>query len=610
MKKYKIKGENIEIVLKKLSNYLKIDKEKIDYKIINQKKNMLGKIINVEVEVSVSEKEEIEKKEETNEIKKEKIQIEDVVKIEIKKDGIYLKINKMIYETEISIKNIEDEITRREIKEIEKSRIEIALNDKIDQFVKIAEYDKNYYIDAKVKLQVIKKGLEIKMEIIPPKRGRDITRNQIEIELKKQGVIYGIKDDLIDQIVKNKYYNQIFVIARGQFPKKGKDAEISYFFDIEQNINFEEDKKGQVDYKNMGLLNNVSSGEILAEKEPAKKGLDGIDIFGNRILAEMGKDKFFLKSKKVKLSDDKKKLISMIDGHVTLTNNKVTVTPIKIVPQDVDYSTGNIDFIGTVFVRGNIIGGFKVKAKGDIIVDGIVEDAILESEANISVRNGIIGKLDGKGIIKAKGQVKSKYLENIKVISDETVYVKENIINSIVWAKEAVIMESKKGTITGGEIIAGEKIIAPIIGSILSNKTILSVGVYPEYQVEKELLYNEIEKLKKEIEKYESEIHGLKRLNLNGKMTQDKMKIFLATTRELLGKKTLLEFKTEKIEKITEMIENENLGKIHVLDKIYSGVFLKIGNRVLKVKDDLQNVTFYLGEKKLKIKLMPCEIGG
>ena len=619
MKKYKIKGESVDKTLNKLSKYLNIDKNKIEYKIINQKKNILGKIINVELEVFVEEKLKKEKEKIKKEEGKEKeisqkflnkSKIEEIVEIEIQKDGIYLKIDESIYESEFSRKDIEEEILKKEIKEVDISKIELALNGKIGKLVKIAEYDKDYYIDAKVKIEVIKNALEVKMEILPPERGRDIIKSQIDVELKKNGIIYGIKEDLIDQIVENKYYNQQFIIAKGKPSEKGEDARIIYFFDTVQDLKFEEDQKGQVDYKTLGLLNNVTTGEVLAEKVLLTEGIEGINVYTNKIPAKSGKDRRFLKGKKVKLSNDKVKLVSMINGHVTLADKKVVVTPIKIVPQDVDYSVGNIDFIGTVFVKGNVNSGFKVKAKGDIIVDGMVEDCILESGGNISVRNGIVGQIGGKGLIKAKGQIKSKYLENIKVLSDKSIYIKDNIINSVVWAKENLVMEGDRGVITGGEVIAGEEIISQIIGSEFSNKTLISVGVYPEYRNKKNLLKEEILKIQKEIETLESDIFGLRKKNTQGKITPAQMKSFLEKTRKLLYNKTLLEVKKEKTRELTDVIENENLGKIHIVNQVYSGVVIKIGNRTLKIKDDLQNVTFFAGKKKNEIKLVPCEIGG
>ena len=46
----------------------------------------------------------------------------------------------------------------------------------------------------------------------------------------------------------------------------------------------------------------------------------------------------------------------------------VMVSDIYRVPANVDPSTGDIEYNGTVEVAGNVATGFKVKAEGDIIV--------------------------------------------------------------------------------------------------------------------------------------------------------------------------------------------------------------------------------------------------
>ena len=57
-------------------------------------------------------------------------------------------------------------------------------------------------------------------------------------------------------------------------------------------------------------------------------------------------------------------LISTIDGQASLINNKVTVNQTYEVPHNVDHSIGNIDFVGNVVVKGNILTGFSIKQEG------------------------------------------------------------------------------------------------------------------------------------------------------------------------------------------------------------------------------------------------------
>ena len=84
------------------------------------------------------------------------------------------------------------------------------------------------------------------------------------------------------------------------------------------------------------------------------------------------------------MSEDGTKLISQVSGHVQLEGDKVFVSNcLELV--DVDASTGDIDYDGSVVIKGNVLAGFSVKAAGDISVSGIVEGATLISGGNITL---------------------------------------------------------------------------------------------------------------------------------------------------------------------------------------------------------------------------------
>lgn len=68
--------------------------------------------------------------------------------------------------------------------------------------------------------------------------------------------------------------------------------------------------------------------------------------------------------------------------------------------ENVGATTGNIDFIGSVYVKGDVQSGFKVSATDDIIVDGLVEGS-LEAGGNIILRNGMKGP-DGNRFRRAR----------------------------------------------------------------------------------------------------------------------------------------------------------------------------------------------------------------
>ena len=96
-------------------------------------------------------------------------------------------------------------------------------------------------------------------------------------------------------------------------------------------------------------------------------------------------------------------MYSKVDGHVELTDGKVFVSDTFEVLADVDTSTGDINYDGNVHIKGNVRTGFCVRAKGDIIVDGVVEGAELYSDGQIILKRGIQGM--NRGLLQAKGNI-------------------------------------------------------------------------------------------------------------------------------------------------------------------------------------------------------------
>lgn len=245
MKKYLVKGSNIAELISKTASTLKVSPLDIKYEILKSTKNILGKIKEVELKVWVESSSE-EKIDENNnievnstveekEIKKDIFNeidnntVEEEIKeenfeIQILKGGIYLKVKKDMEISAGKEQCIFDEIVKREIKNPIVSEIKAALLTKKGEFVKIAEYDKDYYIDAKAKITVVKKDMEAVLEIIPPSKGNHITKEIIEVEIQKLSLKFGVKEDMIEKAIKERIYNKSIVIAEGKEAIDGEDA--------------------------------------------------------------------------------------------------------------------------------------------------------------------------------------------------------------------------------------------------------------------------------------------------------------------------------------------------------------------------------------------------
>ena len=127
-----------------------------------------------------------------------------------------------------------------------------------------------------------------------------------------------------------------------------------------------------VDFHSLENDNHVKQGDVVAVLHPEDMGDAGTDIFGKNVNPERVKHIVFRFGRNLLISEAGRQHISQVNCHVILENDKVFVSNVLELV-DIDNSTGDIEYNGDIMVKGNVLAGFSVKAKGDVIVQGIVE---------------------------------------------------------------------------------------------------------------------------------------------------------------------------------------------------------------------------------------------
>lgn len=436
------------------------------------------------------------------------------------------------------------------------------------------------------------------LKLIKDEEGFACSVEQLQNFLAGNGITYGIQLDAIHRFIANPavYAFDPIQIAEGVAPVNGEDGFIRYAVPLDQEQHGpNENEDGSVDYKDVVRLNNLQRGQIIAELVPPVPGKAGVAVTGEDIPFKPGKEARFKIGKNVVLNPEQTALYAAIDGLVTRTDKgKINVFPIYEINGDVDYNIGNINFVGTVIVRGNVLTGFRITAAGDIRVIGGVEGAELEAGGSIEITSGIIGY--NKGHIKAGHNVKSGFIQDGNVYAGEDVLVTQSIMHSNIRAGRDVICSGTKGLIVGGNIQAGEKVIARIIGNPMSTITTVEVGVLPELRNELAELRNHFKENLASLDKTDKALTLLDQLASAGKLNMEKMQM-----RAKLGltRKSHLREQTEIKERMLEIeksLEDTSKAKVHVLKMIYGGSKIVIGRYTKFIKDPISRMTFYYNE--------------
>jgi len=431
-----------------------------------------------------------------------------------------------------------------------------------------------------------------------------LTTDTIKQALEKSGVTYGIMEDAIENFCRNplSYENKPLQIAAGLEPVAGTDGYVEYVF---SNNELDERKPkelddGRVDFYNVLQIANVSRGQLLAKKHPATPGVNGVTVTGETAMAKAGKEAVLKPGKNVILNEDRTLLYSVIDGQLSFSeNDKVNVFPVFEVNGDVDFRVGNIDFVGTVVIRGNVPTGFRIKASGDIRVHGSVEGAELIAGGSIEIKSGIVAQ--DKGEVTAGCNVIASYIQNGNVNAGMNVQVSQSIMFSNIRAGKNVICQGTKGIIIGGTIQAGEKIIAQVVGNSTSTPTCLEVGVKPELRNELTTITKELQLHYENLRKTEQGLNVLDQLlKVSGELPQDKkvLQIKLRNT-QLMIEKEIKKFETRK-KQLEEEIDNESAAVVEINQIVFPGTKLVFGKWTRFVRQEYSRTRFLVIDNEIR----------
>jgi hypothetical protein len=379
------------------------------------------------------------------------------------------------------------------------------------------------------------------------------------------------------------------IAAQGKEPRHGTDASIEYFFNTDVHAQPDMKEDGSVDYFNLNVINYCKKGDLLAQIIPADEGDYGVNILGNRIKPREVKKVSLKYGNNCLLSEDRLSISSMVDGHVMLIENNVFVSDVYTV-ENVDTSTGNIDFVGSVQVNGNVAANFSVKAGGDVVVNGVVEGAHIEAGGNIIIARGMNGM--SKGTLKAGGNIVAKFIEN--ATADAEGYVTtESILHSKVTAGTEITVSGRRGFITGGHVQAADKVEVKTLGSTMGASTVVEVGVNPKLKAQYVQLQNEIADLVTAIKNAQPILMSFAEKRAKGvKFTEEQLKYIKNTATIIEKNKKELAEKNNAMLDLQQIFDPQKKSVVIVNGEVYPGTTIIINDVSMNVKSSYKYCKF------------------
>lgn len=439
-------------------------------------------------------------------------------------------------------------------------------------------------------MDVSEDSMTVTVRFYPPSEtGMRMTMEEFIKDMEFRKIIYGLNRELLQRHFRQGEYCKDLVVAQGKPPRHGKDAEIEYFFNTDPHAVPTLQEDGSVDFFHLNTINHCKKGELLARIIPEDAGDLGINVAGVRIKPRLVKKAVLKFGKNVVQSEDRMSITSGVNGCVTLVDDQVFVTDIYEV-ENVDNSTGNIEFEGSVQVNGNVCSGFSVRAKGNVIVRGVVEGAAVCADGDIVITRGMNGM--SKGTLEAGGNIIAKFLENAKASADGYVSA-ESILHSNVTAGSEIIVTGRRGFITGGHVCAGIKVSAKNLGANMGASTVVEVGVNPKVKADYAALQNDLLEIQKVIQKTQPILTNFAQKRAQGmQFSPEQVKYIRTLVIQTEAKKKELEEKNAKWTALQAAFEGQNDASVEVLGEAFPGTVIVIKDVSMSLRSSYQHCRF------------------
>lgn len=456
--------------------------------------------------------------------------------------------------------------------------------------------------DAAVSVTFDEEMMHAYMSVSPPQGGRDLDDNLLKKALDDAGIYAQCCDEkVLAKVVKEKSAENL-LFATGKEPKDGSDASFEALVEEVIYSKPKETKTGKIDLREVVRFSLIEAGVDLMRRTPAIEGENGRNVKGQVITAREALDTPFDEDLPgAAISDsDPNVLVSICKGHPVIMPSGVKVDN-SIEVENVDMSTGNINYDGSVLVRGEVKAGMEINVTGSIIVKGVVTKASLHAKNDITIECGVVGtdpKKDDNdsppAVLKAGGNVKAQYLNLTEVHATGNVEVKEYISHCDVEAKKKVLVGQGggKGKVFGGSCYGKVGVEANSIGANGDVKTLIVAGTSSEQQKQFDQL---LEVHKNRTQQYsqlsalEIKYQKLLKENPTDIDKANKIKAIKKVIEQLDGE---MEKMVHTINSVNQHLREVKKASIAVVKETFSNAIVSINGAEFKIKQESKGGIF------------------
>lgn len=443
-------------------------------------------------------------------------------------------------------------------------------------------------LDSTISVVVDQSYMWAKVLVSRPQNGGKVpTVNEVRRVLAQNGVTAHIDEEALREYLKELPENKSVIVAKAIPAVDGDNGRVDYMFEPSSVLKPTVDEEtGIVDYKELGKVKNIQKGTLIASIKYNTVGTPGSDVRGAVIHPLPGVAPKFGVGVGTILSSDQTKIYAADDGNLRWERDRFVVDHVVSIGGSVDASTGNIDFIGDVVIRGNISEGYTVKGKS-ITVKGSVTNAKVIATLSMELGGAV------SSVLHCDGEIKTTFAESCEIKCKEQLTA-QSLVNCNVVCEGEVLVTGKKGVIIGGECISYGNVTANQVGSEGYAKTVINLGNTAVLMSKHQVLVDQFKTLSdnyKKLKNLYEKLNDLKKVqNLTPEQESARKQAFLFIMNE---RNTLTDMST-RIEQDDKVLAHSRRLQLTVKNKCYPGVTLKLFNAIYDNNVECGSLTYYL----------------
>lgn len=391
-----------------------------------------------------------------------------------------------------------------------------------------------------------------------------------------------------------------------------------------------------VDPRYIHFFDNIEAKTIVGRLYPPHPGTDGVSFDGKPIPFVPGKAIEVKVDPSVSLNQagTYQELIAQQAGYLTEDKGVWTIKNELVVGGDLDFRFGDVDFVGSVKIRGSVKKDFTIKARGDIEVSGDVNQArIISKQGSIIINGSCIGertqslqvseatshqamndKMKNRGAdISAAKSITISRVENAVIEAGADVTIKREIKTCLLRTRTNLLIP--EGQIVGGDTFAVCGVEAGTLGTTVGTAT----SIYAISDIESSSEYVDLDQQLRSHEAAEEMIKlylgpYLKMPNRVARLNPDYRKKIEDLMRKLKGIESSKAKLTEDLNKLLSSANQSSIFRVNIIKIAYPGVQLIAEDVEYKINADLKGpVTIeYQGKDKAfttgELKPVSCEM--